>query len=561
MSVLESPDGDNQGKVCLKRKPTGPPRLLLGKSKSKGQRKGRNTRGHKDISDSNGIQGSSKSPVCQSKVQGEKQEEAASVDPETPEMGSTKEPHKTSDGSYGSPAAFPSGTKKESLNAGQDKKRWGWKRCFFPSLFCLKGKGEQLGKVSDKKEEQCDVNSCNVQPKDNVAHGVATGDPVSQRSTSDIPANSAVRGTGRFSAWGTLRRLLRTSNYKSRSNERQPEQKQHSASVDTTPPHNSFKDKLSSVLRRRAKKPSPFFQERLVGTNEYIEEENIVLSNRCTDGVYLDSSPVSEGDLTEGDTEIKGSCSETLTISAEVTAMIPTVEEDQDISGGSTSYNHPEDLTSVEGQKQDEDGSPNCAEEGPELCKGILIESSPVLQLKDGFLGGESQEELPVVVDTVSTNSCADVGVELQVEPLQTEELSSPMTGELTDAGSEQGVEHEKMLEGMAPPRIAGSPMQDYSPLKNNVSDHVIVSRETSDTSQNGIDKYPLESLQAINNGGQLYPTMDSLLPQPSDILLRQTACALVQAAVTAALSQLKEETKDSVANIHRETQELQSQA
>nr|XP_023657936.1 uncharacterized protein LOC111838817 isoform X2 [Paramormyrops kingsleyae] len=475
-------------------------------------------------------------------------------------MGSTKEIHKTSDGSYGSPAAFQSGTKKECLNAGQDKKRWGWKRCFFPSLFCLKGKGEQLGKVSDKKEEPCDVISCNAQPKGNVAHGDTTGDPVTQRGTSDIPANSAVRGTGRFSAWGTLKRLLRTSSYQSRSNERQPEQKQHSASVDTTAPHFSFKDKLSSVLRRKAKKPSPFFQERLVGTNEYIEEENIVLSNRCTEGVYLDASPVSEeGNLTEGDTEIKGSCSETLTISAEVTAMIPTVEEDQDISGGSTS--HPEDQTSVEGQKQNEDGSPKCAEDGAELCKGIVIESSPVLQSKDDFLGGESQEELPVVVDTVSTNACADVGVELQEEPLQTEELSSPMTGEFTDVSSEQGVEHEKVLEGTAPHGNIGSPMQDYSPVKNNASDHVIISHETSDTLQNGTDKFPLETLQGINNGGQLYPTIDGLHPQPNDILLRQTACALVQAAMTAALNQLKEEMKDSVANIHREMQELQSQA
>ncbi|XP_048830466.1 uncharacterized protein si:dkey-1h6.8 isoform X2 [Brienomyrus brachyistius] len=475
-------------------------------------------------------------------------------------MGSTKEAHKTSDGSYGSPAAFQSGTKKESLNAGQDKKRWGWKRCFSPSLFCLKGKVEQPGKVSDKKEEQCDVISCNAQPMGSVGHGDVT--PVTQRNTSDIPANSVVRGTGRFSAWGTLKRLLRTSNYQSRSKERQPEQKQHSASVDTAPPRFSFKDKLSSVLRRRAKKPSPFFQEKLVGTNEYIEEENIVLSNRCTDEVYLEASPVSqEGDLIEGDTEIKGSCSETLTISAEVTAVIPTVEEDQDISGGSTSYSHPEDLTSVEGQKQDEDGSPKCAEEGPESCKIILIESSPVLQPKDDFLGGEFQEELPVDMDTVSINACVDVGVELQEEPLQTEELSSPMTGEFIDARSEQGVEHEKVLEGTAPPGNAGSPMQDYSPLKNNVCNHVIISLETSDTLQNGTDKFPLETLQALNTGGQLYPTIDGLLPQPNDILLRQTACALVQAAMTAALNQLKEEMKDGVANIHREKQELQSQA
>lgn len=44
-----------------------------------------------------------------------------------------------------------------------------------------------------------------------------------------------------------------------------------------------LKKQLRHQMRSRAKKPSPFFQERIGGAQEYIHEETIVLSNRHTD--------------------------------------------------------------------------------------------------------------------------------------------------------------------------------------------------------------------------------------------------------------------------------------
>lgn len=48
-----------------------------------------------------------------------------------------------------------------------------------------------------------------------------------------------------------------------------------------------FKKKTGNLWRHRTKKPSPFFHERIGGTQEYIEEETIVLTNRHADYIML----------------------------------------------------------------------------------------------------------------------------------------------------------------------------------------------------------------------------------------------------------------------------------
>ncbi|XP_018582867.2 uncharacterized protein LOC108919389 [Scleropages formosus] len=577
MSSQKSPSAETQEKVGLKRKLTGPPRLLLSKSKSKGPHK------EKEYSTNNttGCNGTQRGSMSEHRLAiREESLRAASEDPErsTEECGETtpRDPA----GLSGGPVISEGKMGEEHTNSKQNVKKHvkprGWKNCCYPSLICLRRKPGKLEKVLAKEGDQCaGISFCETQSRSYVDSGEdnVKGDAVSLVGTkSEVTVCTNTSGTkgDRFTAgkWGTFKRLLGTTKYAPETKGGLPRQAPPFEPEKSPHSHFSFRNKLGTLLKNRNKKPSPFFQERFVESHEYIEEENIVLSNKCADDLMPDTAHViQEGGYLEGGEMCRGPCSEMLTVSVEVTAIALGGKESRNLPELSMSSLEPEDHTPTQGQKQGGGKSAEYAEERLDSINGMLrvVDASEIgdaaILVPNDVLLEEKKETLVLKKDLIS-NVPGKTDRDFKEALLQE---TGPVTDKCRDlvAESHDSEEYDSVTEVNSPPNsTAGeSSVQDDLPLKNVEFDCAVCCEEINGAVKNISDASPIENLQSGDSGYQSELSAEKLGPQCNEMLLRQTAYSLVQAAIKAALDQLEGELKNSTVSTHRELQELQGQA
>ncbi|KAL4656404.1 hypothetical protein GN956_G6489 [Arapaima gigas] len=303
--------------------------------------------------------------------------------------------------------------------------------------------------------------------------------------------------------------------------------------------------------------------ERLVESHEYIEEENIVLSNKCVDDLTLETAPaLQEEGYLEGMEVYRGSHSETLTVSVEVTAMALGGEETQNFPEPSMSSVEP-----TQGQRPDGGESQGYAEEAMQSVNGMLttVDSSdtgdPSIQLDNDVLLEEKKETLVAVKDLISSVP-GKMDVDFREAPVQEEGLVNDECRH-SATKSDNAEEHEGVVEENSPPSVmAGeSGAQDVLRFKNAEFHCALSYEEMNGAVRNSNDTSPIENLPSGDSGYQSEFAAEKLGPRCSEILLRQTAYALVQAAMKAALDQLEEEQNSSMVSPHTDPQELQGHA
>jgi hypothetical protein len=322
---------------------------------------------------------------------------------------------------------------------------------------------------------------------------------------------------------------------------------------DHSPCAISSKKKTVNLWRHRTKKPSPFFQERIGGTQEYIEEETIVLANRHADDITELMNPNPHPlDFVR---EVKGHCSETLTVSVDVSVM---KSEDTEVRD------------TIETSKEETKAYENPA---PTTDK-MEAKKYPENRLKQ-------TDEMLATPYPIETYSCAgNDGVNLvsEVEEVQrhsgfSESVTSStvaaedpsLGGEFTlnafnkhidlNAICEDAFVHNgiKAIEENTPTSIiVNESVKEDSHLESNMCDDVhLYPIELNNSLKTGCDTFH-EILNAKNNGD---PKQNCDVQQ-KEVHLLETACSVVQVVITAALDQLRVELVNSDTTLTQEDKE-----
>ncbi|XP_041710252.1 uncharacterized protein LOC121544382 [Coregonus clupeaformis] len=562
MSVKEASIGHAQGRVGLRRKLTGPPRLLLGKSKTSSdmERKGKTWAwGQKRLGDGNGTKEDSM-PGCQDTIIEEVPLESTTESPRKPP--DSKEEEVTLENTMGttkSPSTEQSDVKADHSNQTLKREKQGirkhWKRCFSPSLICIGRWRKRAGKKEDK-EEGHDITFFNKQTRDfavqpTAVYGVTTSvKQVNNCSSLDTTAMKGKEEKLKVKTWRIFKRLMMAPSDQSKKKQEQlgPEisLQDHSSCVI------SFKKKTVNLWRHRTKKPSPFFQERIGGTQEYIEEETIVLANRHADDITELMNPNPHPlDVVR---EAKAHCSETLTVSVDVSVMKSEDSEVRDTIETSTetkAYENPAPTTDkMETKKYPEHRLKQVDE--------MLVTPYPI---ETYSCPGNDGVNLVVEVEEVQRHSGFSESVTSStVAPdylLLGEDFTSNAINKHIDLNAicEDAFVHNriKAMEENTPTSImANESVKEDSHLESDMSDDVhLYPIELNNSLKTGCDTFH-GILNAENNGD----SKQNCDVQQKEVHLLETACSVVQVVITAAMDQLREELVNSVTTLTQEERE-----
>lgn len=557
MSVKEASIGHAQGRVGLRRKLTGPPRRLLGKSKTSSdmERKGKTCAWGQRSGDGKGTKEDSM-PGCQD-----------TIFEEVPLESTTKSPRKSTDSkeeetlentmeTTKSLSTEQSDVKADHSNQKHKREKQGTrKRCFSPSLICIRRWRKRAGEKEDK--EGHDITFFNKQTRDfavqpTAVYGVTSSEKqVNNCSSMDTPAMKGKDEKVKVKTWRIFKRLMIAPNDHSKTKQEQlgPE----ISLQDHSPCAISSKKKTVNLWRHRTKKPSPFFQERIGGTQEYIEEETIVLANRHADDITELINP--NPHPLDFAREVKGHCSETLTVSVDVSVM---KSEDTEVRD------------TIETSKEETKAYENPA---PTTDK-MEAKKYPENRLKQA-------DEMLATPYPIETYSCAgNDGVNLvsEVEEVQrhssfSESVTSStvaaedpsLGGEFTlnafnkhidlNAICEDAFVHNgiKAIEENTPTSIiVNESVKEDSHLESNMCDDVhLYPIELNNSLKTGCDTFH-EILNAENNGD----SKQNCDVQQKEVHLLETACSVVQVVITAALDQLRVELVNSDTTLTQEEKE-----
>ncbi|KAG7461228.1 hypothetical protein MATL_G00207900 [Megalops atlanticus] len=542
MSVQEVQVGLSQEKGGLKRKLTGPPRLLLGKfrAKNQGENKIDGQAGtHTGAGDSNGTQGTTQDttvdngslPVAVVNVQKPQSEQPETESEETPAIvlagalgtSSTSEENKAKGHPPGSGDTAKRRTGKTS-----------WKQFWSPSLLCIKRRRNDpcgdggAGDTCQNTQTGCTTKRAagnSADPKDEQCDGETTHCHTDARSK----RNDA------FSAgtWATFKRLLMEPHGRRKPEEGRLEQAVPGGG-DKKRPKASFKKRVGRFFKRDGKKS---LQGVHGSPQEPLGEDTTGLPGSPADDGQA-AAATREGDGLEADSHIRGSCSETLTVSVEVSAERAEETEERDTAEASGKCLR---------TRKDEEECGGCPKEGLERNDRILKTDNALKN--SGGLTPVMEEPHTFGEDS---NLSTDVGEEAGVKSLE-----GVMHAE-TDRIREHAAIYEKGVieENDCSYEISQeSHMQDFLPL--NTEAH------------NGIDlvqRYHTEIDGIVRNGPLVHTPEAILLPDLSvdegmpcrETLLVQTACSVVKAAVKAALDQLTAEVDGTASSVHRGAHESQ---
>ncbi|XP_036405980.1 uncharacterized protein si:dkey-1h6.8 [Megalops cyprinoides] len=539
MSVQEVQVG--QEKVGLKRKLTGPPRLLLGKfrAKNQGENKIDGQAGiHSGVGDNNGMQGTTQdTPVDNGSLLvavGDVQKPQS----EQPETESEEAPANVFAGASGiSSTSEENEVKGDPPGSGDTAKRrtgkTSWKQFWSPSLLCVKRQrndpcGDGItGDTCQKRQTGCATKRAagnSADPKDEQCDG----------ETAHCHTDARSQRSDAFSAgtWATFRRLLMEPHGPRKPKEGRLEQAVPGRE-DKKRPKASFKKRVGRFFKRDGKKS---LQGVDGSPQEPLGEDTTGLPGRPAD--HGQAAPATqEVDGLEADCHIRGSRSETLTVSVEVSAERAEGTEESDTAEASGKCLR---------RRKDEEECGGCPKEGVERNDRILKTDNA---LKNSGLTPVMEEPHTFGEDS---NLSTDVGEEAGVKSLEgvvrAETDRIPEEAAMFEKGA---IEENDCCYKISQERH----MQDFLPL--NTEAH------------NGIDLvrcYRTEIDGIVRNGPLVHTPEAILLPDLSvdegmpcrETLLVQTACSVVKAAVKAALDQLRAEDDGTASSVHRGAQESQ---
>ncbi|XP_052351788.1 uncharacterized protein LOC127915583 [Oncorhynchus keta] len=554
MSVKEASIGHAQGRVGLRRKLTGPPRRLLGKSKTSSdmERKGKTCAWGQRSGDGKGTKEDSM-PGCQD-----------TIFEEVPLESTTKSPRKSTDSkeeetlentmeTTKSLSTEQSDVKADHSNQKHKREKQGTrKRCFSPSLICIRRWRKRAG-----EKEGHDITFFNKQTRDfavqpTAVYGVTTSEKqVNNCSSMDTPAMKGKDEKVKVKTWRIFKRLMITPSDHSKTKQEQlgPE----FSLQDHSPCAISSKKKTVNLWRHRTKKPSPFFQERIGGTQEYIEEETIVLANRHADDITELMNPNPHPlDFVR---EVKGHCSETLTVSVDVSVM---KSEDTEVRD------------TIETSKEETKAYENPAPTTDKMEAKKYLENR--LKQADEMLA------TPYPIETYSCAGNDGVNLVSEVEEVQRHSgfsesvTSSTVTAEDPSLGGEftlnafnkhidlkaiceDAFVHNgiKAIEENTPTSIiVNESVKEDSHLESNMCDEVhLYPIELNNSLKTGCDTFH-EIINAKNNGD----SKQNCDVQQKEVHLLETACSVVQVVITAALDQLRVELVNSDTTLTQEEKE-----
>ena len=306
---------------------------------------------------------------------------------------------------------------------------------------------------------------------------------------------------------------------------------------DSLCPCLNLRKQLRHQVRHRAKKPSPFFQERIGSAQDYIQEETIVLSNRHTDeAIHSVCQSVHDG----------GPHMETLEVSVDVTPVTSECESK---------------TSTLDASRTETCGKPNAHLDEDDAECALLSEEKTVAA---GMNGTDEPETSPDVRSCQKQEDEKEEGEEVEEENhiavnasenLFICESSVPTEVNQEDPAVEHECESTVDEDGQT---TSHSSLANHSDIvlscqyesglsSEEVMDNVDAIMPCPDgfLSKNGLDIPQREEPEPRNQLSDL---------QPPEIILYQTARLLVQAAMEAALRQLEKDLVDSVAGCYEET-------
>ncbi|KAG5857649.1 hypothetical protein ANANG_G00021660, partial [Anguilla anguilla] len=326
--IREAPVGNGEGKAGLKRKLTGPPRLLLGKSKAKSDLEGREdtpsmqAEGRNSYGNHRGAMVTQQSTIHEERSPGcisENQEKP--VESEVKQI--TPENLFQTEGWYSGNQSEEKAEHSDTRNDPKEQsgKRF-WKR-IFSSLNCVRRRRKRLRKMS-ATEDVTFRNTQSAQFECDTELGMSNTLPPEKQQNAQMNNHQGCRTVKRRAPFPVrirwnITKLLNASSHHKKAN-RQSEQVTHFGYVDSLGPDLYLRKRIGHFLKHGPKKPSPFFHEQLERNSEYLDEETIVLSNRHAGGACQRTPPdIQQGNHSDGDIEASGS--QSLTVSVEVSVI------------------------------------------------------------------------------------------------------------------------------------------------------------------------------------------------------------------------------------------------
>nr|XP_015206275.1 PREDICTED: uncharacterized protein LOC107077804 isoform X1 [Lepisosteus oculatus] len=554
MSIQESPEitktaEQSQGTVGLKRKLTGPPRLLLGKTKPKRQYENRaearakRLRGERT---SNGnqmcleIQPASKEMDNMTRQEGIPQVLSEIVDLQKESALSTDEGQKaTASAGVDSVESWcklkeTKVNREEHLQAkNKDKRKLmksGWKQSHKPSLFCLRNKKNKSDKTSNKDGEQNtdvplydretrDLTDTSIKP---ASEDIISGEEYNTESFNH-QFDSGLKKKGKLPGriWSSFKKLVIQSNVSKKSRKGILSQ-ETDCGTDDALNATSFKKKIVSFFNHGTKKHSASFHEDLRTTQESEEEAKRILTNKNADICFDILTDVQRGASSDETFEGSAPSSEILTVNVDVSiAKIKGKDERgfdecqtyKDRSVDMFTECHKLDSCLAEGKRQ----SQGCIRKTPEKIE--TVEIIPTGKSMLSFLN-ETQKD----PDDFSTSSPFSVCVDDHKTLFPEQNLSATSTsGNKPVKVSRDAINRE---------------MKMVKEIQNTENDYLLC-HSNNGTNNSDFEKNGSEVIPKININ---ICSVDDINSEYNDVLLLQTAYSVVKTAMQAALAEFTEE-------------------
>lgn len=525
MSFKETSAGHGSVKKVLRRKLTSPPHLLLGKSKAKNGTGGGSVRACRHNGSNNRCNVTEASGrSCEEETS---EEVAAKSTTESQRVSDNKEQKEI--GNWGTTAKSPltDQTKAAADKSEQNQvaqKRTVLKQVFSPSVACFR-----CIRTPDEGEYDA-VTFFNRQTRDSVDLTAQSALIYSNDTKIHQDKSAVAKGeTSKTRTFKLFKRLIVDPKCQSKAKSVAPE---NSVQRDTLIPC-SFKKQPKTFWRHKPKKPSPFFQECIGESKDYIEEETIVLANKHTDDHIVKSVTLSP----HLENVLKCHCREMLTVSVDVSSAIKDAAE---IEGARASETPSHVRTEVKVMVQLQGNLGEGLIEGKETrMKPLSLEErcnveSSMVSVSQGFgvcqnvdiSHGQHGINSPTIISALTASEPSSGGKETSLHPSYKSDSNTAHQdasagndrntpgGNVTDDGAIAGDLHLDMTEGVHP---------------------CIEQSICTDTFCTG-------AAHSEENAEQGCDEME--------MLLMETACSVVQAAMKAALDQCKGELMDSGSNV-----------
>ncbi|XP_041721357.1 uncharacterized protein LOC121552484 [Coregonus clupeaformis] len=342
MATEGGQDGQRQEKVVLKRKLTGPPRLLLGKSKSKNQGGDRSEahtkKRNKRVNINNGTQ--MDSSTKQSNIEaGETGSSQLVVTSDDLHMTSKMDEEQASSEVPTEPSRWHSTSDEDETSEGQleghsktrKSTKHGWRRLFSPALICIRRQRKKYAaKTSIQDGDQGVVRAERLTHTEAKSTGEDTIS-LSDKCVRDAPdIDNVMKRRRRFTirTWPTFKRLL-TASYVRGQRPKQGNVVQEVSEDVQQQPSVTFRKTFQHFLMcgRRAPSAVPPLGDKDTqdpgdkDTQDTRDKETEVEPMGTQDRGQQCTSDVQGVELLEEGAEVRGQCTERVTVCAEVSTL------------------------------------------------------------------------------------------------------------------------------------------------------------------------------------------------------------------------------------------------